>query len=529
MAKPRILFENDSRHTLIYMFEPPIQPDQQTSAIDELLGTPVEALVYNLGYGSAFLHGTDVGERWGPEADSTAIFREGHQWNHLVFQRAYRNAKKLIDEGNDPLDLICDHAHAKGMLVYPSLQIPIPLHAKEDQALTIGAAGAVADEIANSADFSHPEVRDRRLALIEETVTQYAVDGFELNLNFYGRSHFFHPDRVEVGRAIMTDWIAEINETVKTGDAERELAVRIPSSISGCRSVGLDPVEWAREGVVDALIPENFGLTSLIDPTADFRPLVEATHKTDARVLAGLRNSVDSDRLDTANIEMIRAAACNYWEQGVDGLCLVHWTNNWPFDGAFYETLRELPHPEVMAHKDKFYLIPTPPGRFREDTKADHGLSLQLPAPLVVNEPVRFSLPISDDLTAADAVGRMHELLLRFRITRVTEEDRFIFRLNGQVLPESIMRTISQTYMLTAPRYRSHSSYWFIFRLQPDNWPVKGMNAIEVELTRRDPEATPEMRVRDVELEIKYLRGKSSFRGALYTDPDLGPYQKPLS
>ena len=63
MAKPRLMFENDSRHTLIYMYEPPIQKEEHEAAVDELLGTPVEALVYNLGYGNAFLHGTEIGDR----------------------------------------------------------------------------------------------------------------------------------------------------------------------------------------------------------------------------------------------------------------------------------------------------------------------------------------------------------------------------------------------------------------------------------------------------------------------------------
>ena len=79
-----------------------------------------------------------------------------------------------------------------------------------------------------------------------------------------------------------------------------------------------------------------------------------------------LRNHVDSDRLYTAPIEMIRAAACNYWEQGVDGLCCAHWCGNWPYGPEFYEQLRELPFPEVMAARDKIYAIPTVTGRSPE-------------------------------------------------------------------------------------------------------------------------------------------------------------------
>ena len=64
-----------------------------------------------------------------------------------------------------------------------------------------------------------------------------------------------------------------------------------------------------------------------------------------------------------------------------------------------------------------------------------------------------------------------------------------------------------------------------MFKLGPGHRPRRGGNDIEVTLLERDPEVTPEMAVRDVELEIRYLRGRSYHRGEHNTDPDLGPYQ----
>ena len=92
---------------------------------------------------------------------------------------------------------------------------------------------------------------------------------------------------------------------------------------------------------------------------------------------------------------------------------------------------------------------------------------------------------------------------------RYTEQDRLSFKLNGIDLPADLMRKINHNYMMDAPRYRTHSSYWFIFKLDRDHWPIQGDNNIEVTLRYRDPDMTPEMMVRDVELEIRYLRGKS--------------------
>jgi hypothetical protein len=222
---------------------------------------------------------------------------------------------------------------------------------------------------------------------------------------------------------------------------------------------------------------------------------------------------------------MIRAAACNYWAQGIDGLSLINWTGNYPYDASFYEQLREIPHPAVMAPKDKFYFIPTVGGRGREAVPTEHGLTMQLPADLQVGSPARLDLPVSDDLPRWDRVGRVHEVILRVRIMRYTEQDRLSFKLNGKELPSSILRKINHNYMNSAPRYRSHSSYWFIFKLDRDHWPREGNNTVEVTLHHRAPDVTPEIYVRDVELEIKYLRGKSLHRGQHSTDPDLGPYE----
>ena len=54
------------------------------------------------------------------------------------------------------------------------------------------------------------------------------------------------------------------------------------------------------------------------------------------------------------------------------------------------------------------------------------------------------------------------------------------------------------------------------------HWPVRGSNSLQVTLHQRDPEVTPQIGVRDVELDVKYLMGKNYHRG--FVDADLGPY-----
>jgi hypothetical protein len=230
---------------------------------------------------------------------------------------------------------------------------------------------------------------------------------------------------------------------------------------------------------------------------------------------------VDSDRLAEATVEMIRAAACNYWAQGVDGLYLAHWFGNWPYRADFYEKLRELPHPDIMAPRDKHYYVPTETGRYPKPV-TEPGITMDLPAALEVDRPTRVRFRISDDLPRWRKAGRVHEVLLRLRIMNTTERDRLRFYLNGKELPDERLRKISQMYRMSAPRYRTGSGYWFIYRLDRACWPKKGLNTLDASLLKRDPDVTPQIHLRDVELEIKYLMGKNFHRGQ---DPDLGPYE----
>ncbi len=524
MPKPRIMFFHDGRHPLIYMYEPPMQKEEYEASVDELRGTPVEAIMFGLGDGRTVLHDTKVGELWGHNVD---------RWPHLVFHRAHRNAAGLIERGLDPLRIVCDRAHECGLLIYPTLLVQ---QGRADPGgdtrcsdfwwnhdeLTIGAAGDLPpeDRTASFMDFRHAAVRDERFALIQETIDNYDIDGFELQLN-YGR-RYFHPNHVDEGREIMTEWIRRIHTALKRSDPDRELATRVPASVAGCYEIGLDVAEWIRLGLVDVLIGQTYAAGELLDQMADFRSLVEAARGSECRVHASIQSQVDSDRLGQANIQMIRAAACNYWAQGIDGLYLANWFGNWPYGGSFYEKLRELPHPDVMAPRDKQYAVPTETERHQDITgMLEPGERMQLPVVLSPGEPVEITFSISDDLPRWHTVGRVHQVLLRVRTTQTTERDRFRFRLNGQELPPDSLRTINRLYQLKEPRYRIHG-YWFVFKLDADHRPRQGQNALEVTLVERDADVTPDIVLRDVEVETKYLLGKNAIRER---ESDLGDYE----
>ena len=212
MSLPQILFFHDSRHPLIYMYEPPMQREEYESAVDELLGTPVGGLAFCLGDGRTVLHDTKVGELWG---------HNRRKWPHLIFRRAHQNARDLIRKGHDPLRVVAERSRETGMGLYPTLLVQQGRGPWEEDVrcsdfrfdnphLEIGAQGDVDPDWrgATCLDFAHDEVREERFALVEEALT-YDVDGFELHLNY--TPFYFHPDRVEDGISVMTAWIGSFS------------------------------------------------------------------------------------------------------------------------------------------------------------------------------------------------------------------------------------------------------------------------------------------------------------------------------
>ena len=509
--KPRIMFYHDGRHPLIYMYEPPMQKEEYDSAVDELLGTPVEALMFTMGDGRTVLHDTRVGELWGHHVS---------KWPHLIFRRAHQNAKGLIQAGQDPLRIVCDRARGRGMLVYPVLLLQQGTGKRGEDTrasefrfkhrhLEIGAGGGVDPAFPgfHGLDFKHEAVRRERFALIEETLERYPVDGFELQLNYM--PYYFRPDEVEPGRRIMTEWIRRVFQAVKRSGEGHELVLRVPASLERCESVGLDIREWLRQGMVERAHPAGAGaLRPDAGPGADGvgRARVRLPHSRLPSQHGGFRSP--------DGIHSPRDPRRRQQSVGPGG--------GWALRGP---VVQQLALPELLLRE----VAGTAPSRshgspgqglFPAD---DNGT---LPQPRRAATPggsggqpaVSLEFKISDDLPRWAKTGRVHQVLLRVRLSNTTELDRIAFRLNGKPLPDSRLRKINEMFKLKVPRHFQFG-YWFVYKLDPDHWPARGLNRLEVELKQRDPEVTPQIAVSNLELEIKYLLGKHMRRDS---ETDLG-------
>lgn len=101
-------------------------------------------------------------------------------------------------------------------------------------------------------NWAIPEVRDHKLALINEICEQYDIDGFELD--FMRHARYFRLDetteqqRVEIMTQFVADVRAVLDRTARPG-GHRWLCVRVPLRTREHGELGIDLVKWVAAGV----------------------------------------------------------------------------------------------------------------------------------------------------------------------------------------------------------------------------------------------------------------------------------------
>jgi hypothetical protein len=246
-------------------------------------------------------------------------------------------------------------------------------------------------------NYAIPEVRRHRLAQLEELIRRYPLDGLELDFHrglpyfpgegdaFAGRpgniaptpwsprvARGFPQEFAEASAPIMTEFVREVREMTQRVARERGrrilLAARVPSSLSGCRHGGLDPVAWHRERMLDFLTVGHFLHLFFNLPIAEFKLALPGL-----KVYASVDYVVGGPRLDgyfyprDATAEIYRGATSALFAKGADGVYLFNmfacrengpdpkgkdWTHGEPV-----EVLKEVGDPSTLEGRDKLYLV----------------------------------------------------------------------------------------------------------------------------------------------------------------------------
>lgn len=122
-------------------------------------------------------------------------------------------------------------------------------------------------------NYARPEVREHYLELVREVLARYDVDGIELD--WIRTPDNFETREQETGRVILTEFVRQVRQETRSASARRghpvRLAVRVPATPELARGKGFEAVAWAREGLVDMIIPSDWWSGYSDIPVEDWR------------------------------------------------------------------------------------------------------------------------------------------------------------------------------------------------------------------------------------------------------------------
>ena len=260
-------------------------------------------------------------------------------------------------------------------------------------------------------DFEHPDVEPRMLAIIDEVLTNYDIDGIELDFMrapFYFRTTFNGEPATDDQIAIMTSLVRKIRELVLRRSVQRRkaylLAVRVPSTVTLSRKIGIDITSWLQEKLIDVMALSG-GYVTFDQPVKE---LIELGHQHDVPVYPCLSRSGMLYRppRDKGKIQPAEAwfgAAMRLWHDGADGIYVFNLFADADGPGFIRHILKTIGSPERLAKTTTMYAISDAgwwmpaahPSKDAED------FSMALPKALKPNQFQNANLYVPEDLSGA--------------------------------------------------------------------------------------------------------------------------------
>ena len=290
-------------------------------------GSDMEALMEYV-FGFADLPGSQL------DAICIDVSNEGvaHYRSTILRPIQHPGLMKWREEGLDYFDELIKQGHRRGKEIWWGLRIN---EVERGDLINYEKGGASISDERNPVKAAHPEwlirswwwqgfynyaikeVRDYRLSIIREVAEQYAFDG--VHLDFLRHTPFLPPGKQWENRDHLTSFMRDVREMLQKEAANRGrpflLAARVPDSVEGCRTDGIDLEAWAAEGLVDVLI---IGTRTINVDVASFRqaiagapvkliPSFDCFHATDG---------YHGDQ----SLDLLCGVFGNYLHQGADGV-----------------------------------------------------------------------------------------------------------------------------------------------------------------------------------------------------------------
>ena len=256
-------------------------------------------------------------------------------------------------------------------------------------------------------NYAHAAVRTHQMDFVRELLERYAPDGLELDWMRFSRH--LTPGREREEAHILTNFMREVRALTREWSARRGrpilLGVRAPAHPDAAAGLGLDAVAWAREGIVDLIVPTPFWSSSDFDIPVELwrKQLGDATART--VLLPGLEHNARAwiggvtVPTDLASAYGFAATALH---RGADGIYLFNWMDSQtrPVGAEDYaRLLRTGFTPAALATEPRRH-----PVTFRDTVPEGFPSGTQLPIRLPGKGTIRLNLGPGPDAGTAEVV-----------------------------------------------------------------------------------------------------------------------------
>ncbi len=369
----RFIYNSDGTN-MFYQQVPPMAASDVHRYIDEVADKGVTTFFYSPNVGMLANYpsrhpgmvGAGVSQEKERRIHEVAIEKESTE-------RAIVNLRALLSAGHDPVGLILERAQAKGLEAFisyrlneihdvqnPDTSLIVSPFWREHPEWRVGQHGdevsplfkeiiggrpdykvhpIVSSWFPGALNFAVPEVRAERLAELRECCERYPIDG--LDLDFQRFPIYFPQDEGHKHVETMTEWVRQVRAMTREVARKRGrpilLSARILAKPEQCLAIGLDPVTWAKEGLLDFVIVSHYLRNDFPLPIAEYKKLI-----TKIPVYACIEVERDA--------ENYRRIARELWDGGADGLAMFNfftWREGAKKEPEF-ELFRELSDPEKL-------------------------------------------------------------------------------------------------------------------------------------------------------------------------------------
>ncbi|MDP1589521.1 MAG: hypothetical protein Q8M07_17345, partial [Prosthecobacter sp.] len=254
-AEPGIILNEDSSHFYATRSAEDMTTEGLHAFIDQYAGTKVSHLFLNPNAMCASFKSKTREAIW-EVRDQDPPDATGQQWMD--------NARLLHEKGLDPYAVWIARAREKGISPWISMRmndlhdVPNPksylhnnfwLEHPEFWRVPNDTSGGYT---VRALDYAHPEVREHNMDFVKELLERYDPDGLELDWMRFG--WHFKDGEEAAGVAILTQFMRDVRQLSKEWGEKRghpiQLAARVPAHPDAARGLGMDGVQWAKEGLV---------------------------------------------------------------------------------------------------------------------------------------------------------------------------------------------------------------------------------------------------------------------------------------